>query len=280
MLVRNRPSIEPRWSRRISTGSLSSSRSPVSARRPGVKARHERLDRTAVVGPHSLFGRFAPEALAEAVARGVGHGGPEPSFDRTDMVEEDLDRFALLVEKPGLGEKGEKRPRLGEDLVELAQLCHHLGRIELEVDLAQITTCPSGEVAVDVSPLVVEEALRKIGIESTITTYGPHGEAPLQLGVRRLVLLIVLRLPSRRGVLHRPIFVDRRSLALPHPRNEQESQLSPGSQSAVTDVGSGPTVTSSEPGWDGAVGCCPSAQPGLGEGDGPAPTGRGAGTRP
>ena len=54
------------------------------------------------------------------------------------MVDEDLGGLALLLEQSGLGEEGEERPRLGEDLVELVGLGHDLGRVELEIDLAQV----------------------------------------------------------------------------------------------------------------------------------------------
>jgi len=50
-------------------------------------------DRLSVVGPHALSCRFAPHALAEAVARGIGHVDPEPSFKATEVVDKDLGGF-------------------------------------------------------------------------------------------------------------------------------------------------------------------------------------------
>lgn len=120
----------------------------------------------------------------------------QTSLDASEVLDQDVCGLALLVEQPGLGEKGHEHRRLGEHLVELVRACHHLGWVQLEIDLVEVATRPASEMAVDVAPLVVEQPFRCVGIDDDVALTHPGGEAPFQLGECRLVLVVALGLPA------------------------------------------------------------------------------------
>ena len=97
-----------------------------------------------------------PDASASATSATDRPCSSDTPCDPVEMINEDVGGLALLVEQSGLGEEGEEHFCFSEHLVDLG---HHLGRIKLETDLAQIAAPPACEVAVDVCPLVMEQPL-------------------------------------------------------------------------------------------------------------------------
>ena len=121
---------------------------------------------------------------------------PELRCDLVKEVTEHLGGLTFLVEQIGLGEERDEGLRLGEDLVQLVSLGHHLGRVELQVDLIEVAASPTGEVAIHIGPLVVEQAFGSISVDLESLVVRPCDEPPLQLGVRRFIVIFVLGLPA------------------------------------------------------------------------------------
>ena len=61
-------------------------------------------------------------------------------------------------------------------LVEFVGIDHHLGRMQLEIDLVEVTAPPAGQVAVDIGPLVVDRSLPVVARASIADDSEPLGE--------------------------------------------------------------------------------------------------------
>ncbi|MHB8290544.1 MAG: hypothetical protein ACYDEY_15190 [Acidimicrobiales bacterium] len=149
-----------------------------------------------VVELDALGDRCAPEALAGAETRDIGHVRAKPETYRIDLVRKFAGIITREVEQTRIVDDAEERLHVVEHRVELIGIHDHLGRVNLQIDLIEVRTAPSSEVTIDVVVLVVDRYLTGIGAELHALLGTPGSEGPLQVDAGGLVVIIALGSPG------------------------------------------------------------------------------------
>ena len=116
----------------------------------------------------------------------------ELALDRAQMVDQYVGWLAVRSEQPRLVQEGHEGLRLFKHVVEIVVIDHHLGWVQLEIDLVEVRARPAGQMSVEIGPLVMDGCLSGILVGCRADGRSPVGEALLQCSTSNLVVLFAL----------------------------------------------------------------------------------------
>ena len=100
--------------------------------------------------------------------------------------------LAVGGEEPRLVQEGHEGLRFFEHVAEIVVVDHHLGWVQLEIDLVEVRAGPAGQMSVEKGPLVMDRCLSGILVGGRPDGRSPLGEPLLQCSTSNLVVLFAL----------------------------------------------------------------------------------------